>query len=723
MAVRAEDLHCDAHDRSKFSPKSLFPYRQFACKTPAMRSLQPILPFVLFALAACGSQPTPPDTAHQANPTPTTAATPAATPTAKPADAPKETPPEKLAADTPKTTTMGNSFIAPAGWTISVRGSATILEVPEGGSRLIFVDVKAKDAEEAVALAWEAAGGAQKRPLKSTVDAPDRDGWTRTRIYDYQTSPNEKRGVSAGTRFANETWTVSIYDMEDAVSEKRGAQVGLVFSRLFPKGKGRESFAGKTAKTLDQARIAELTKYVENAQQKLGVPGVSFGVIQNGKVVYSGGAGVKEIGKKGAVDGDTKFLIASNTKALTTLMLGKLVDEKKFTWETKAKTLLPSFQLGNAETTDKVLVKHLICACTGMPRQDYEWLLEYAGQTPDSALKTLGTMQPTSQFGELFQYSNPMAAAAGFLGGHVAFPKLETGKAYDEAMRTLVFEPLGMKTTTFDLKKAQSGNFAAPHAPDVDGKPQKAIASLNDSILPQRPAGAAWSTVNDVLKYVQMELAEGKLPDGKQYISKDVLMARRDPQVAINGDSKYAMGLTINKTWGVTVVHHGGDMVGFHSDMMWLPEYGVGAVVLTNGDPGWLIRSGFQRKLLEVLFDGEAKADAEAASRGKMFFDQMAAERKLYTIPADSDESAKLATQYKSAALGEIKVSRKGKATIFDFGEWQTEMATRKNPDGTISFISTTPGVVGWLEFVVGKAAKRTLTTRDNQHEYVFEEK
>lgn len=688
-----------------------------------MRLLQPILPLVLFAVAACGSQPANPDTLHRPDPMPSAAATPVGTPAATPADAPKEAAPEKLAADTPKTTTMGNTFIAPTGWTMTVRGPATILDAPEGGSRIILVDVKAKDADEAVALAWTAAGGDKKLPLKSKVDAPDRDGWSNTRIYDYQTSPNEKRGVSASTRFANDTWTVVILDMEDAIAEKRGAQVGLVFSRFFPKGKGRESFAGKTAKTLDQSRLAELTKFVETAQQKLGVPGVSFGVIQNGKVVYSGGAGVREIGKKDAVNGDTKFLIASNTKALTTLMLGKLVDEKKFTWETKAKALLPTFKLGNAETTEKVLVKHLICACTGMPRQDLEWLLEYAGQTPDSALKTLGTMQPTSKFGELFQYSNPMAAAAGFLGGHVAFPKLETGKAYDEAMRTLVFDPLGMKTTTFDIKKAQSGNFAVPHSQDVDGKPQKAIATLNESILPQRPAGAAWSTVNDVLKYVQMELAEGKLPDGKQYISKEVLMARRDPQVAINADSNYAMGLTVNKTWGVTVVHHGGDMVGFHSDMMWLPEHGVGAVVLTNGDPGWLIRSGFQRKLLEVLFDGEAKADAEAASRGKMFFDQMAAERKLLTIPADADESAKLAAQYKSSALGEIKVSRKGKVTIFDFGEWQTEMASKKNPDGTISFVSTTPGVVGWLEFVVGKAAKRTLTTRDNQHEYVFDEK
>ena len=60
----------------------------------------------------------------------------------------------------------------------------------------------------------------------------------------------------------------------------------------------------------------------------------------------------------------------------------------------------------------------------------------------------------------------------------------------------------------------------------------------------------------------------------------------------------------VDETYGIPVVHHGGDVFGHHSDMMWLPEHGVGAIVLTNGDPGWLIRTGFRRKLLEVLFKG-----------------------------------------------------------------------------------------------------------------------
>ena len=51
----------------------------------------------------------------------------------------------------------------------------------------------------------------------------------------------------------------------------------------------------------------------------------------------------------------------------------------------------------------------------------------------------------------------------------------------------------------------------------------------------------------------------------------------------------------------------------------------------------------------------------------------------------------------------------------------KSEMATRKNPDGTISFITTAPGISGF-EFVVAAGAKRTLIVRDAQHEYPFTE-
>ncbi|HYC30844.1 MAG TPA: hypothetical protein VEB59_01075, partial [Gemmatimonadales bacterium] len=97
------------------------------------------------------------------------------------------------------------------------------------------------------------------------------------------------------------------------------------------------------------------------------------------------------------------------------------------------------------------------------------------------------------------------------------------------------------------------------------------------------------------------------------------------------------------------------------------------------------------------------------------------AERKLLTVPADTAEVARLASRYHNDALGEIEVKTGQGAPVFDFGEWRSEVASRRNPDGTVSFVSVTPGVFGF-EFVVGSGAARTLTVRDAQHEYVFTE-
>ncbi len=82
----------------------------------------------------------------------------------------------------------------------------------------------------------------------------------------------------------------------------------------------------------------------------------------------------------------------------------------------------------------------------------------------------------------------------------------------------------------------------------------------------------------------------------------------------------------------------------------------------------------------------------------------------------------KLAKSYSNDAVGGISVQRRGERLYFDFGEFTSEMASRVNPDGTTSFITIVPGLTGF-EFVVGsRNDKRTLTLRDAQHEYVYQE-
>ncbi|MEP7127090.1 MAG: serine hydrolase domain-containing protein, partial [Byssovorax sp.] len=537
--------------------------------------------FLVSMVAACGPEAPPlvappPVVPPIVASTTSSAATP---PAAKPAA-------ERLAADTPRTTGEGATFTAPAGWSIRTDGALVVLETPEPDTHIALLDTRAASADAAVAAAWAAYRPDSKRPLKLKGPRPPRKGWEERAKYDYETSPNERAVVFAVASRHGDLWTVLLADGTEPTFEKRGASIQLVADSLRPKGYTRESFAGKKARPFDRDRIKEITDFVEASQRALGIPGAAVAIVEGDKIVFEGGFGVRDLGKPAKVDKDTQFAVASNTKGMTTLLLARLVDEGKFTWETPVSSVYPGFKLGDAETTSKVQIRHLVCACTGLPRQDFEWIFEYGKITPKSGMELLGTMQPTSKFGETFQYSNVLAAAGGWVAAHVVYPDRELGAAYDEAMKKLVFEPLGMKATTFDIARVEKGNHAGAHADDVDGKPSIANIELNRTVIPFRPAGGAWTSVHELSRYVSLELSRGVLPGGKRLVSEKNLLARRIPQVTIGEDAIYGMGLEVDTSFGVPMVHHGGSMFGYKSDWLIFPEQGVGAILLTNADNG-----------------------------------------------------------------------------------------------------------------------------------------
>jgi hypothetical protein len=111
---------------------------------------------------------------------------------------------------------------------VEVRGPMTLLSPPEADSHIALVDVRADTADAAIAAAWTAYGGPPKWPVLVRSPQPDDDGWTAIESLQYQTSPNEARGVGVGVQRANDVWTVTIYDMANAVGEKRLAQVASI---------------------------------------------------------------------------------------------------------------------------------------------------------------------------------------------------------------------------------------------------------------------------------------------------------------------------------------------------------------------------------------------------------------------------------------------------------------------------------------------------------------
>ena len=630
---------------------------------------------------------------------------------------------ELVSTEMEKASPRGTTFRVPAGWSMETGKDLAVLSPLETDTHLAIFDAGvATDAKAAATAAWVAYRGKETHPVKlMTVNAP-KDGWDERQTVEYETSPNERATIFAMALRAGKNWTVVVLDATDPTAEKRAAPIDLIFSTVRPKGYQKESFAGRQSHPLDAARIAQLTDFVQNGMKLLEVPGVGLAFLDHGKVVFAGGFGVRELGKPEKVDENTLFMAASNTKGMTTLLLARLVDEGKLKWDEPVVDVYPKFKLGDAETTKKVLVKNLVCACTGLPRQDLEWLFEFKDATPESSLALLGTMQPTSKFGEVFQYSNLMAAAAGYISGHIAYPNLELGAAYDKAMQTMIFNPLQMNVTTFDYAKALAADHASPHGNEVDGKTALASMALNYAVIPARPAGAVWTSSADLMKYVQLQADRGKLPDGKQLVSAENLVMREKSQVMLGEDSWYGMGVIVDKTYGVPEVSHGGDLGGFHSDWYLLPDSGIAAVILTNSDSGVLLRGPLSRRMLEVVFDGKPEAEKEVEASAAQYKAELAKARERLVVPAAPDQVAKLAKKYVSKELGDIDVQNADGRTVFDFGEWKSAVASRKNDDGSISFITIDP-TVGGFEFVVGdKGGKRTLTIRDGQHEYIFTE-
>lgn len=621
--------------------------------------------------------------------------------------------------DTPATTSAGHGFVTPRGWQLSRRGTASILQAPEGDSWIALVDVAATQAEAALDEAWAVYRGGRMPQRSMSVPLANGAGWQDGRSVFFVTPTGSGRVLGMRALRHGERWMVRIDDLAQAVAGRRAGELRLIREELLPQGYVRENLAGRTAHRLDAARIDVLTRFVAQSAERLGVPGTSIGIIEHGRTRFAGGFGVRERGKPAAVDADTLYLIASSTKPLTTLMLARLVDEGRLDWDTPVTELLPRFRLADADSTRQVHVRHLLCACTGLPYRNLDWEFAPPGSPATLALDILARMRTTVAFGTTYSYSNPIAASGGLVGGHVAYPEMELGAAYDRAMATRVFEPLGMRRTTFDFDRAMRGNFAASHGVTPDSELAPVEPARDRQMHAVRATGGAWSNVEDLLAYVRLELSGGVLPDGRRHLSERALKARWTSQVATGRHSWYGMGLDTDVTSGTPVMFHGGRLYGQRSNTVWLPEHGVGLVILMNASTGNVLMDAFPRKLLELLFDAEPQADSMVTAAVAAEREQRRASQRTLRIPADATHAGALASRYRNEFLGEIRVTRAGADTFFDFGSWKTAMASRGNADGSVDFVAMTPSPPA--PFVArGEGRQRTLTLRDAQNIYVY---
>ncbi len=625
--------------------------------------------------------------------------------------------------DAPAALRSGDRYVVPRTWSAVRKSDHVRLSSPDHDTTIALVSVDADtDAGGAVLKGWHLyKPGSEARKIEILTPLPPEDGWDERKSVSFVSSPADPAVIQAFALRKGSHWLVMIADSSKAALERHSGAIGVIRASLLPAGYEPESFVGRPPHHLDAARVQKLKTFIADAMAKLGVPGVGFALVDNGKVVAEGGLGVRELGKPEPVTADTLFMIGSNTKGMTTLLMAKLVDEGKLSWDSPVTAVYPEFKLGSAETTKLVLVRHLACACTGLPRQDLEWLLDSDKHSPASlTFDLLAKVKPTSKFGEEFQYNNLMLSAAGYIAGHLLHPRLELGAAYDRAMREVVFLPLGMTATTFDFAKAMTLNHTSPHGIDYSGKPAVSQAMFDYPAL--APAGLAWSTPHDMIKYVENEITEGTAPDGKQLYSAHNLLERRKPNVAISKDEFYGMGIETGKTGGVVVISHGGGTFGHLSNWYVIPEAKIGAVLLTNSNQGALMLGPFRRKLFEVIYDGKPEADAEiavAAENAKTAHEKLAKE----IDPAPPAEViAGLARIYVSPELGRISVRKADGALYFRFAGFENRMGLRRSKDGSIILESIDPAGLGMSFTLEKRDGRNALTIRDGQHEYVYHE-
>ena len=454
---------------------------------------------------------------------------------------------------------------------------------------------------------------------------------------------------------------------------------------------------GVSPLSLAGERLVAFDAYVATRLAELHIPGASVAVLQDGEVVFLNGYGVRELGRTEPVTPDTLLRIGSVTKSFSSLLTAAIVDAGRLSWETPLVELLPTFAVADPELTQLLTVADAFCACTGLPRRDFELMFNARELTPELLVAGIARIPLTASYGEEFQYNNQLVAAGGYAAAvaNGGAPNA-LGDAYAIALRERVLNPIGMPRSTLALTDVlASGDYAAPHAEDIAGAVHPLPLMEDDSwIVPAAPAGALWSSAREMARYVQTQLRRGLNPDGAQVVSAANLERTWKPGVALSVppgtlvelaalSEQYALGWFTGSYGGQRVILHGGSTYGFVSLVMFLPDADLGLVVLTNG-PGvasGLLTYAVQFRLLEILFDRPASFDA-----GLMPILAAAAEGRADLLAqlgnVDPAAVGPYLGRYTNASLGEFTLALREGRLIFDAGEIRSELRPQVDPAG-----------------------------------------
>jgi len=240
----------------------------------------------------------------------------------------------------------------------------------------------------------------------------------------------------------------------------------------------------------------DLAPTLRALSEKYKLPGVVGAIIHGDQVVALGSTGVRKVGDPAPFLATDTIHLGSDTKAMTAILIGQLIDKKQITFDSTMRELFPDLAAKmNAEMAANT-VRNLLDHTAGFPH-DVDWGALAATHLPLPAQRRLGvekalSVPPTTPIGE-YVYSN-----VGFLllG---AIIEAKTGQAWEDVMRKEIFGPLHM----------QSAGFGAPGTPGQVDQPWghtlrdgKLVAEQFDNLPALGPAGTVHCSISDWAKFV-----------------------------------------------------------------------------------------------------------------------------------------------------------------------------------------------------------------------------
>lgn len=337
------------------------------------------------------------------------------------------------------------------------------------------------------------------------------------------------------------------------------------------------------AKEKDLATVVRLKVLADSLMIAHNIPGMGFGIVKNGEVILSEGFGYRDYENKIKADTNTIFAIGSCSKAFTAAGVAMLADQSLIEWEEPIKTYLPDFQLYDEFATEQSNAIDILTHRSGLPRHDFMW---YGSSHKRMEMyNRLKYLEPTKSFRTNFQYQNLMYMTAGIL-----IEKM-SGKSWEAYTKEKIMDALGMTSTNFSVKESvKTENHALPYQV-IEDKITKMDFRNIDEI---GPAGSINSNVNDMLKWVELNLNRGKW-QGKEVISEMQFDVLHSGHTVVNGplgsraqpeysQYTYGGGWFIFNYSGTKVIQHGGNIDGFTGFVWLLPEENIGMVFMCNAN-------------------------------------------------------------------------------------------------------------------------------------------